>query len=283
MDVNELFNSNPKENTEGGDEGDRQILLPVDLEYMPLTYGIVQNLIPHKFNVSHANITDTAEQLRQGSIELGIIPSIEYARRKETWNLIPGLCVSAKGSLKTSQLFFKKGLKKINKIAVDHNAGSNSILLQILMREKYQLDPEYLLMSPNLDDMLEKADAAFLVGDSALENLKSNRNRLDLGEEWYDFTGLPFPVALWSGRQFTIDKDDVNVIKKSFELGIRNTEKISKEYAKSHPENWAYYHDIILRDLSYQMSEDVNDGLMEFYNFAFYLGYIDQIPDLHFY
>lgn len=283
MEINELFNKKPLEENNNNATGDRQIVISKALEFLPLTYGIEKNLIPHSFKLSYADISDTAEQLRQGAIELGIISTVEYARRKETWNLIPGLCVSTKGSLKTLQLFFKKGLKSINKIAVDQNAGSNKTLLQILLREKYLLNPEYVEMAPDLDLMLEKADAAFLVGEPAIKNFKSNRNRLDLGEEWYDLTGLPYTLAFWAGRQFTINEDDVNSIKKSFEIGSRNLEKISKDYAKSHPENWAFYHDILSHDLSYQFSEDAKDGLMEFYNFAFYFGYIDQIPDLHFY
>ena len=283
MEINELFDKKPLEENNDNTSGDRQIVISKALEFLPLTYGIEKNLIPYNFKLSYAHISYAAEQLRQGAIELGIIPAVEYARRKETWNLIPGLCVSARGSLKNVQLFFKKGLKSINKIAVDQNAGSNKTLLQILLREKYFLNPEYMEMAPNLDLMLKKADAAFLVGEPAIENFKLTRNRLDLGEEWYDLTGLPCPLAFWAGRQFTINEDDVNSIKKSFEIGSRNIEKISKDYAKSHPENWAFYHDILTHDLSYQFSEDVKDGLMEFYNFAFYFGYIDQIPDLHFY
>ncbi len=283
MEINELFSKESPQENSNNNNTDRQIVIADDLELMPLIYGIVNNLIPNNFKTSFVNISDTAEQIRQGIAELGIIPAVEYARRKETWNLIPGICVSAKGSLKGLQLFFKKGLKRIDKIAVDRNAGIHKILLQILLREKYMLNPEFIDLEPDLTIMLDKADAAFLVGDSAISHFQSNQSRLDLGEEWYDMTGLPYPLFLWAGRQHTIGKNDVEVVKKSFEIGVRNIEKICKDYANSRPENWNFYHDILTNDLSYQLSEDVIDGLMEFYNFAFYFGYIEHIPELHYY
>ncbi len=283
MKINELFNQHPDNENSRNEPDPKQIVVTGDLEYLPLTYGIVQDMIPHNFKLSNSNISDTADQLRQGITELAIISAIDYARRKEIWNLIPGICVSTRGSLKFLQLFFNKGLKSINKIAVDKSAGVHKLLLEILLREKYMLNPGYIEMEPNLDKMLDQADAAFVTGDAAIKNIKSNRNRLDLGEEWYDLTGLPYPLGFWAGRQFTITADEVGIIKKSFEIGSRNFEKIGREYADSHPENWAFYHDILTHDLSYHLSEDVHDGLMELYNFAFYFGYIEHIPDLHYY
>jgi chorismate dehydratase len=255
------------------------VSFPDSLEFQPFIYGLQNNLVPHNFKISISSFVGSAEKLRDGVVDLGFIPAIEYARRKEIWNLVPGLCLSARQSLKSLQLFFRKGLKGINSIAVDVHAQSETILLKILMREKYLMNPEYIPMEPDLDQMLARADAALLTGQAAMKNCKTNRNRLDLGEEWYDLTNLPYVIGFWAGRQFTIKPDDVEAIKKSYALGSRNIEKICKNYSQ----DWAFYHDFLSRDLSYSFSEDVNDGLMEYYNFAFFFGFIEHIPDLHFY
>jgi predicted solute-binding protein len=96
-------------------------------------------------------------------------------------------------------------------------------------------------------------------------------------------TGLPFVYAFWAGRELTITTNDLNVIQSSFDLGIKNLEKISKDYAKKHQEDWAFYHDLFTQNLSYFFSDQEKDGLNEFYTYAFFYGFTEFIPDLNFY
>lgn len=283
MDINDLFGSGPVEPEKQPEKSQCNVFVSDSLEYLPLIYGLKLPELNSNFKLSYMPISVCAERLREGAADLALIPALDYGRRKEVWNLIPGIGVSTRGSLKNVQLFFKKGLKEINSVAVDPVAESEKALLQILMREKYMMNPKYISMDPDLDKMLGKADAALLSGSAALKYYLSNRNRLDLGEEWFDLTSLPYVSGFWAGRPFTVSKQQVAVIKKSFTLGQRNLEKISQAYAQDQPENWVFYHDFLSKDLSYQLSEDVIDGLMEFYNYAFFYGLIEHIPDLHYF
>jgi len=283
MDINDLFGPQEESGEKDREKEKCHLSIPDSLEYLPLIYGLQQAKLDSNFDIAYLAPSVCGEQLRQGAADLAIIPPLDYARRKEIWNLIPGICVSTRGSLKTLQLFFKKGLKEIKSVAVEPGFESEKVLLQILMREKYMMNPQYVPMAPDLDLMLDKTDAALLSGESALKYLLSSRNRLDIGEEWYDMTGLPYLTAFWAGRQFTVSQDDVEVIKKSFTLGHHNLEKICRTYAETQPETWIFYHDFLSQDISNQLSEDVIDGLMEFYNYAFFYGFIEHIPDLHYY
>lgn len=262
---------------------ERYIGLSDSLVYLPLIYGISHNLVRHDFGISYAPIMENAIKLREGEIELGIISSLDYALKKETWLIVPDICVSSNQKIKDVQLFFKKGLKDIRKVAVDHNAFSENILLQILMREKFMMNPGYIKMEPDLKKMLSDADAALIVGDRALNYYMTNPNRLDLNEEWTDMTGLPFVYSFWAGREFTISSNDLKLLESSFRLGITNLEKISREYAKTHTENWGFYHDFFTQNISYSFADDEKDGLHEFYNYAFFYGFTEFIPELHFY
>ncbi len=145
------------------------------------------------------------------------------------------------------------------------------------------ISPDYIEMEPDLEKMLLDAEAALIVGESSLNYYRIHRNRLDLNEEWLDMTGLPFVYAFWAGREILITSDDLNVIQSSFDLGIKNLEKLSKDYAQKHQEDWAFYHDFFTQNLSYSFSDKEKDGLNEFYNYAFFYGFTEFIPDLHFY
>lgn len=282
MDTQDLFKPSKQEKVINSHE-DRLIGLTDALVYLPLIYGIIHNLVRHDFRLSFGSIIENAIKLREGEIELGIISSLDYALKKETWRIVPNLCISSIQKIKHVQLFFKKGLKDIRKVAVDKNAASEAILLKILMREKFLMSPDYIEMEPDLEKMLLNAEAALIVGESSLNYCRTHRNRLDLNEEWLDMTGLPFVYAFWAGREILITSDDLNVIQSSFDLGIKNLEKLSKDYAQKHQEDWAFYHDFFTQNLSYSFSDQEKDGLNEFYNYAFFYGFTEFIPDLHFY
>ena len=253
------------------------------IPYYPLIYGFGLRSFRHAFKVSYSNLKGNAHKLREGEIEIALISSVDYALKKESWNIVPDLCLTSQEKIKHVQLFFKKGIKDIRTIAIDEEAASESILLKILMREKYTLSPEYINMTADIDEMFSKAEAALIVGEKALEYYRSHRSRLDLNEEWVDMTGLPFVYAIWAGREITITSDDVKVIRSSYELGEKNLEKISKDIAGKHDENWVFYHDYLTKNLSFTLSEREQQGLNEFYNYAFFYGFTEFIPDLHFY
>jgi chorismate dehydratase len=262
---------------------ERFIGLTDSLEYLPLIYGFKNNLIDHRFEMILGSILENANKLREGEIELGIISSLDYALKKETWQIVPDICVSSHHKIKHAQLFFNKGLTDIRTVAVDKNAVSEAVLLKILMREKFMSTPEYTAQEPDLDKMLSKNEAALIVGDKGLNYHNIYQNSLDLNEEWFDMTGLPFVYGFWAGREMTVTTADVASIISSFELGKLNLEKISKEYARKHSQNWSFYHDFLTHNLSYTFSDLEKEGLNEFYNYAFFYGFTEFIPDLHFY
>jgi chorismate dehydratase len=254
-----------------------------NLPYLPVIYGLKKNVLKHTFSILTTNPNQASNKLKEGEVELALVPSSDYGQKKETWRIIPNISVSSKGVSKDRLLFFRKGLKDIKSIAVDVNASSSFLLLKILMKEKFYMNPDYHKMKPDLDGMLSKTDAAFITGDKAFEYFRANRNYLDLGEEWYDLTGLPFVYSFWAGREFTVRKEEINILKKAYQLGIRNLEKISKVYAETNPESWSFYHDYLTKNRIYNFSDQERDGLMEFYNYAFFYGYIKYIPDLFYY
>ncbi len=282
MDSQDLFQHSKKIDKKITGEA-RLIGLIDSIPFSPLVYGFGLNSFKHELKVSYSNLKGNAHKLREGEIEIALISSLDYALKKESWQIVPDLCLTSPEKIKHVQLFFKKGLKDIRTIAIDEEATSESILLKILMREKYMLSPDYISMSANIDEMFSKAEAVLIVGEKALEYYQTYRSRLDLNEEWLDMTGLPFVYAFWAGRELTITSDDLKAIRFSYELGEKNLEKISKEFASKHEENWVYYHDYLTKNLSFTFSDREKEGLNEFYNYAFFYGYTEFIPDLQFY
>ena len=262
-----------------------KIILSVfnQLNNIPFIYSFEKKHIKNNYKVIKNSPVESGNALLNGEVEIAVVPVTTFARTKETWKIIPHISISSKNTCKSVKLFFKKGVKKLNKIAIDDRAASEAALLQILMQEKYNITPEYITMKPNLKHMLGFSDAALLIGDEALHEQEINKNSFDLGEEWYDLTGLPIVFGFWAGRAMTADIEVVKNIINSTNLGINNLEPNTKEFAKDSAFSWAIYHDYLTKNVNYKFTEEEHAGLTEFYNYAFYYGLIEYIPDILFF
>ena len=253
------------------------------LSNFPFTYAFEKQLIKNNYEILKYSPLICGNALLNGEVELGVTPATTFATTKESWRIIPHISISSKGTIKSVKLFFRKGLKHINKIAIDERAESETALLKIIMSEKYNLTPDYVKMKPHLDSMLNTADAALLIGENALHEQEINKSCFDLGEEWFDLTGLPMVFAFWAGRQMTVQIDDVKKIIAAFNLGYKNLEYIAKDFAEKSDFSWALYHDYLTQNVNYKFTADEHAGLTEFYNYAFYYGLIEYIPDILFF
>jgi chorismate dehydratase len=260
-----------------------RISIDKSLASRPLIYGLTGTQLEDTFDLQYSSQVMCAENLRQGVSDLALIPAAEYARKKETWFIVPDLCIAAPAASKKIQLFFNSGLRDIKRIAVQSLNSTETILLKIILQEGHELNPEYIEETGDLEHLLKKVDAALQVDEVALENYNKNRNRLDLNEEWVDLTRLPFVYSVWAGREFLIEKEDIIAVKMSHEIGFRNIEIICKDHAEKKEEDWGFYHDFLTKDLTYILTDTEKDGLAEFYSYAFYFGLLEYIPDFHFF
>ncbi len=286
MEINKMFNQSQQEPS-GNDAPISYKVKNVSyvsyLNSRPLVYGLEKGLVKHDFNLQKDVPSVCAERLLQGEVEMGLVPSIEYARSKGTWKIVPELCIAYNGPVRSVALFFNQDIKRIRTIALDTSSRTSVVLLKILLIEKFEIEPEFITMAPNLDDMLKRADAALIIGDKALHYQAQVPNHLDLGEEWTDMTGLPFVYAFWAGHELSLTHTEVDIMQQSYQLGAQNLTKIAREYAVGKSFDWHFYNDYLTKHIFYQFGEDEKAGLMEFFHYAFYLGLIEHIPELHFY
>src|SRR4029077_20919846 len=79
---------------------------------------------------------------------------------------------------------------------------TSAALAQILLRKRYGVAP---VVEPlPLDRAAETldVDAVLLIGDRAMRAcLPGFAHAFDLGQEWFDWTGLPFVYAIWAVRE----------------------------------------------------------------------------------
>ena len=169
------------------------------LNSVPLVWGMMRGPQRDAVDLTFCLPSECADRVRDGAADIGLVPVIEMARQK--LQAVPETGIACDGAVRSILLFTKVPWGEIRRVAVDNGSRTSVVLTRILLRERYGVEPEIVVMRPQLNPMLEAADAALLIGDPALQLHPSEIpfEHLDLGAAWKQLTGLPMVFAVWAG------------------------------------------------------------------------------------
>jgi chorismate dehydratase len=231
------------------------------------------------FRVERDVPSRVAERLHAGEVDLGLVPSIEYAFGR--YAIVPGVAIASRGKVRSVCLFHRGPLEQVRRVAVDSSSRASAGLVRVLLHARLGRDPEYVRMAPGLDAMLGLADAALLIGDPALD-LESDVERLDLGEEWARLTGLPFVYAFWAGPTGGVSPAGVTRLQQALASGLASLGEIARRQAHGDPLRAAKYESYLRDNIVYRLGEAEQAGLMEFFRRAHALALVPSVPELRF-
>ena len=158
------------------------------------------------------------EMLREGVIDLSPSSSVEYLRNSSLYGYVDGISVSSKGPVGSIFLFSSKRLDQLDgsTICVTSQSATSVALLDVLLNRFYGINYTSIISS---EPESVGTEAFLLIGDEALKFGSMFKSRspvlsrypiiYDLGEIWYEKTGLPFVFALWIVRNELYNKADI--------------------------------------------------------------------------
>ena len=135
------------------------------LNARPLVHGLENR--KDLFDLRFDPPSRCAVLLHEGSIDVGMIPAIEYCRGPE-YRIVPGMAITSNRTVASVALFSKVPVERIRRIAADTSSRTSNALLRILCAERFGISPEFTPMAPDADAMLAEHDAALIIGDPAL-------------------------------------------------------------------------------------------------------------------
>jgi chorismate dehydratase len=199
------------------------------LNARPLVHGLDRR--PDLFALRFDPPSHCAVLLHENAIDVGMIPAIEYCRGPE-YRIVPGMAIASARTVASVALFTRKPLREVRTVAADTSSRTSNALLRILCAERFGLDPEYRPMPPDPDRMLAACDAALLIGDPALylDPAAKGVEKIDLGEQWTDMTGLPFVWAFWAGRPGVLPLEASQALTEARDSGVAASDRIAAAY-----------------------------------------------------
>jgi len=250
------------------------------LNTRPLVYGLDSHadLFSVRFDVP----AQCAALLHANEVDLGLIPSIEYAG---DYRIVPEISIASDGPVASVAIFSKVPTEHIRSIALDTSSRTSQALLRVLCARWFEIEPRLISMSPDLPHMLGECDAALVIGDNALftEHEALGVEKIDLGEEWIGMTGLPFVYAFWAGRQGVVGPEHVAALQHARDNGLGATAAIAQESYPGSAQKAARAVRYLREDVKYALGEREQQGLRRFYDLAAEVGILPEAPALRFY
>ncbi|MDI6735458.1 MAG: menaquinone biosynthesis protein [bacterium] len=217
--------------------------------------------------------------LKSGQIDVGIIPTIDYFRGIGKF-VIPKICISSYGKVASVKLFYKDTISSIKEVAVDKGSSTSVALLRIILSELYSISPLFKEITPVLPQVLEENEAVLLIGD---QPLTTSGKSMDLGEEWYKLTQLPFVYAFWVIRDGLEDYEKiVNLIVESKEFGIRNLDEIVRNESERMSLNKELVSNYLKQIIGYDLRRLELKGILKFANLALKHKLIEKEREIEF-
>ncbi len=253
------------------------------LNARPLVVGLDRH---PRFDLRFDIPSRCAALLHEGSIDAGLIPSIEYLRPSEgqtRYRIVPTVAIASRGPVASVALFTKRPVADVRSIALDTSSRTSVALTRVLCARAFRIDPSLEASGPDLPAMLDRCDAALLIGDSALlSEGPKDVEKIDLGDRWTKLTGLPFVYAFWAGRADALTGADIRILQEARDAGVAKPEHVAGQYF-SDPALQAIGARYLQDNIKYDLGDPERAGLETFYRYAAELGLVSDAGELRFF
>ena len=218
--------------------------------------------------------------LSQDEVDAALVPVIEY-QRIPGGALVADVCVGSQNEVLSVVLVSKNTqLENIRTVALDESSRTSATLVKIIFREflargRAEREPEWTTRSPNLDEMLDRNDAALIIGDPGMTFPRTGLKVWDMATLWRNYTGLGFVFAMWMVREDAIDVDFAG----ARDEGVTRIDEIVDAYKDRIPMDLRRY---LTENIVYRIDESMQRGLELYFELAFKHGLIERVKPLRY-
>ena len=223
-----------------------------------------------------------ADLLSRGEVEGALVPVIEY-QRIAGGALVPDVCVGSQKEVLSVVLVSKDTeLEQIRSVALDESSRTSATLVKILFREFLDHEPVWTVRTPNLEEMLERNDAALIIGDPGMTFPRAGLKVWDMAALWRKYTGLGFVFAMWMVRDDAVERARAVDFAGARDEGVAHVEEIVTEYKDKIPMRVEELRKYLTENIVFRVDESMERGLQLYYELAFKHDLIGTVKPLRF-
>ncbi len=217
-----------------------------------------------------------AQLLSQNEVDAALVPVIEY-QRIPGGALVRDVCVGSQDEVLSVVLVSKNTqLDDIRTVALDESSRTSATLVKVIFREFLEREPHWTTRSPNLGEMLDRNDAALIIGDPGMTFPRTGLKVWDMASLWRNYTGLGFVFAMWMVRE---DAGNVDFVGARDE-GVTRIEEIVEAYKDKIPQ--MDLHKYLTENIVYRIDDAMQRGLQLYFDLASKHRLIERVKPLRY-
>jgi chorismate dehydratase len=216
-----------------------------------------------------------AQLLSRNEVDAALVPVIEY-QRIPGGALAPDVCVGSQHEVLSVVLLSKNTqLENISTVALDESSRTSATLVKLIFREFLDREPQWTTRSPDLHEMLERNDAALIIGDPGMTFPRTGLKVWDMATLWRNYTGLGFVFAMWMVRDEGVDIDFAG----ARDEGVTRIEEIVATYREKIPMD---LHKYLTENIVYRIDDSMQRGLQLYFDLAHKHRLIERVKPLRY-
>ena len=246
-----------------------------DFEHPPLNVELQS-----RYHVDWMLPAECADRLGAGTADIGLVP-IASLPVMPALRVLPGCTIASKHRVRSLLLVrrARQPLSELRTLAADSASRTTIAHARILFHHWGNSSLQYLPMRGDLDTMLDRAEAAIIIGDPALLAFEERANRQersgeelvyhDLAEEWRALTGLPFVSAVWAAaRPEAAHPSVAQDLLRSRDHGLRNIDALVTEWSGRLPLPEDVLEAYFTSNIHYVLDEECQEAMRCFFRKA---------------
>jgi len=223
-------------------------------------YGLEHSNIINKIDLSLDIPSECAVKVINGQVDIGLMPvaAIPFVPNA---SIVADYCIGSDGSVNSVFIFSEVPAAEIKTVRLDAHSRTSNNLAKVLLKFYWKKEVEFTT------DSAAKTDAFVLIGDRTFGKKDDFAYAYDMGEEWKNFTGLPFMYAAWVANK-EISQEFKDEFNSALKFGLDHRKEVLQELPVTPNFDLEDY-------LYHKLQFDVTDDRKKALNL--FLGYIEEL------
>ena len=253
-----------------------------------------------RYELSSDTPAECAAKLASGAADIGLVP-VSALAFTPALAVIPGCTIASRDRVRSIILVVRnpdgsapEDVSGVARVALDSASRTSATYTRILFARFWQIQPAFIEHAPNLEAMLQSADAALLIGDPALFALEDREARehrtgekllyLDLAHEWHQFTDTVWVSAVWAANPDAITASGIPAahitadFQHSRDAGLRHIDNLADEWSTRIAVPREPIRTYLSKNIWYTLDEPCLAGLDLFYSYGVECGALPLAP-----
>jgi chorismate dehydratase len=226
----------------------------------PFIYGIERSDVLDRIELSLDIPTDCAAKLIDGRVDIGLIP-VAAIPNVPNARIVADYCIGSVGAVNSVFIFSSLPASEIRTVRLDSHSRTSNNLAKVLLKFHFKQEVAYTT------DPEVKTDAIVLIGDRTFGKKEDYAYAYDMGQEWMNFTGLPFVYAAWVANK-DIPADFIADFNQALAFGLSKRKELLLELPKQEHFD---LDDYLLHKLDFELTAEKRKAL------DLFLSYISKL------